>query len=392
MRSRVRGPSDRVWEEAAPSAVVALGGGLLVLAAFTFGAGTLLVAGVGFLLLGVFVPLWVAVAASSGAVERRLDSRRVVEDQPLELTLVVKRGPFGLPGAEVLEPIAGSRIRLGTPLSLLSGPRRVELRVVTRLRRRGRHEFEAPSLNVSDPLSLARAGKMGTGSADEVLVLPRTERLRWRREDRPTRRRGLSTSASAEPVGAGEIDGLRPYVPGSPASRIHWPALARGAGLLERRLVSEPHARPLVVLDARLDRSAQAQDLLDAAVRATGSIALELARTGGCSVLLAGMRVPVALSRELAAWPALHTRLALVQGARHAPPLRGAGVRGPLVYVAARLDEPLRLRAGDVLASASVLVVPLALAGRLELPVSFEVSGCAGFEMGTRAAARRRAA
>ena len=66
-----------------------------------------------------------------------------------------------------------------------------------------------------------------------------------------------------------EIDGLRPHREGSPASRIHWPAVARGAGLMERKLRSESDSRPLVVLDPRGRR---APEDLDAAVRAAGSL------------------------------------------------------------------------------------------------------------------------
>jgi uncharacterized protein (DUF58 family) len=395
MRSRGPARSDGDELKAGPAALVSGGGVLLVLAGLMFGVGPLLVAGAGFVLLGALVPAWVVVTARSAVVLRRLDTPRVIEDEPLELRLIVRRGPCGLPGAHVLEPVADARIPVGRPLSLLSGSRRVELRVITRLRRRGRYRFEEPALLVSDALSLAQLRKTAAadGGPDEVLVLPRTEPVRWRRADHPTKVLGQFASSTAEPTGAGEIDGLRPYVPGSSASRIHWPALARGAGLLERRLVSEPHAQPLVVLDARQNRSPDADELLDAAVRATGSIALELARSGGCSVLLPGMRSPVALSRELAAWPALHTRLALVQGgAAQVPSLRTAGVKGPLVYVAARLQEPPQLPAGAGLASAFVLVVPAVLAGRLEKPASFEVSGCAGFELGGSAARRRRAA
>ena len=62
-----------------------------------------------------------------------------------------------------------------------------------------------------------------------------------------------------------EIDGLRPWREGSPASRIHWPSFARGAGLMERKLISEADSRPLVVLDPRAPTSPEA---LDAAVRA----------------------------------------------------------------------------------------------------------------------------
>ena len=103
-------------------------------------------------------------------------------------------------------------------------------------------------------------------------MLPRTERVKWV----PGRGRsgaGPRAPRRVEPIGAIDVDGLRPYRPGTPASRIHWPALARGAGLLERRLRADTDTRPLVVLDARGDGP---PEQLDAAVRAAASLVLEL--------------------------------------------------------------------------------------------------------------------
>ena len=70
-----------------------------------------------------------------------------------------------------------------------------------------------------------------------------------------------------------EIDGLRPYREGAPASRIHWPTVARRGEMLERRLVAELDSAPLVVLD----RSAPAsEEALDSAVRAAASLCVWL--------------------------------------------------------------------------------------------------------------------
>jgi hypothetical protein len=147
------------------------------------------------------------------------------------------------------------------------------------------------------------------------------------------------------------------------------------------------------VLDARTESSRRGPALLDAAVRAAGSVALELARNGGCSVLLPGMRAPTSLSRDLAAWPALHTRLALVQGGPdQGPLLRSVGVKGPLVYVAARLHDPSKLLASAGMSGAFVLVLPSALTTGFDHPASFEVSGCLGFELPATASRFRRAA
>ena len=127
-----------------------------------------------------------------------------------------------------------------------------------------------------------------------------------------------SLTAAAET----EIDGLRPHREGAPASRIHWPAYARGAGLMERKLISEADSRPLVVLDPR----GGDRDALDAAVRAAASLAVHMARDGGCALLLPGDRRPTVLEPTLAAWEHAHARLAVVTGVR-GPNLAGLANR-----------------------------------------------------------------
>src|ERR1700733_8579028 len=153
---------------------------------------------------------------------------------------------------------------------------------------------------------------------------------KWRRAAGP---------ASVEPLGATEVDGLRPYRPGTPASRIHWSALARGAGVLERRLQADTDSRPLVVVDARGSGPPAPPEYLDAAVRAAASLVLELGKQVGCGLLLPGEHRPLEVEPDLAALPVAHARLALVAGgpatpaprppqpARH-PAAAGRDVRG----------------------------------------------------------------
>ena len=109
-----------------------------------------------------------------------------------------------------------------------------------------------------------------------------------------------------------DLDGLRPYRPGASASRIHWPAYARTGEMLERRLVAESESSPLVVLDSR---RASSEESLDAAVRAAASLCVHLARFGGVGVLLPGDRRVTQVASDLVAWPAVHARLAVVEGA-----------------------------------------------------------------------------
>ena len=328
------------------AAGIALAGAALILAAFVFDASGLFVPGVAFVVLGVIAPSWIWLASHGARVSRQIEAERVVEDEPIEARIVVGRGLLGLPGGEVLDPFAGGAIRLsGSPAG--RGARRVsEVRVVARFPRRGRWRFDPPTLMLADPLGLVRAAARGESGSHALLVLPRTERLRWLRRD-PGQRLELPTGpASLDALAATEVDGLRPYRTGTPASRISWPALARGAGLLERRLRAERDSGPLVVLDVR---AAADGEHVDAAVRAAASLTLELARRTGCELLLPGDRRPLLIEPDLGAWPGAHARLALVEGGPEAPP-PSMSVRprpGTIFYVSAETGRlPARLLRG----------------------------------------------
>jgi len=49
---------------------------------------------------------------------RRLIAERVIEDEAVEAMIEVRRGPLGLPGAEVRDPLAGAPVRLKIPTQL----------------------------------------------------------------------------------------------------------------------------------------------------------------------------------------------------------------------------------------------------------------------------------
>ena len=171
--------------------------------------------------------------------------------------------------------------------------------------------------------------------------------------------------------------------------------MARGAGLIERRLAADGDTRPLVVLDARMPASAgrAGRDLLDAAVqRAAASLVLEFAGAGGCGLLLPGEQRATKVDRELISWPAAYARLAMVEGGSgtRAPALGTLTARaGAMIYVAASPVE----RLGTILSvpggGATVLVVPEAeLVGghprgvRGAARPALAVSGCQGFVLG----------
>jgi uncharacterized protein (DUF58 family) len=180
-------------------------------------------------------------------------------------------------------------------------------------------------------------------------------------------------------VGAdAELDGIRPLRDGTPATRIFWPAVARGAGAQERFLRADGDSPPLVVLDPR---GAADEQRLDAAVRAAASIAHALALAGGCAVLLPGDARPTELRDTLAGWPQVHARLATI-GPSGAPSLAGvAQWRGSVVYVSARMRLGLPPVLGVRSGAARVLVVPGAIA---EHRAAFAVAGCSAYVLGGR--------
>lgn len=371
---------------------VAACGGLLWLVALIFDAAPLLVPAVALTALGLLAPVWVWTAARGAGGRRHLTTERVVEGQPFRATIDVRRGWLALARVQVLDPFTGSRFDVAEVKTLQDGSRHgrhVSVRVSGRVTRRGLHRLPPPSLIISDALELATVRRPAAGGERELLVLPATERVRWTTGAHGRRLRRPDGEDGADALAAVDLDGLRPYRPGTPASRIHWPAVARGRGLLERRLRADGDSRPLVVLDLRVPAPTVPATTVDAAVRAAASLAVELARGGGCGLLLPGEHRPTMIDRELAAWPAAHARLALAQGTvgGRGPGL-GTGRAGAMIYVAAASGERLGAQLA-VAGGRTILVVPedSLVDGRprgVRGPTlaALSVSGCRGFMLG----------
>jgi uncharacterized protein (DUF58 family) len=345
-------------------------GVLLLLVAGTFDAEPLYVTGSALMLLGAGAAAWIGLGAWGATVSRTLGARSVLEDEPLAIRIEAVAGRLPLPPGFIDEPL------LDEPARLRAGRRRCAIRIEARFARRGRRALEPPALVLRDPLGLAER-TIVSGEAGEVLVLPKVLPLQAAAAggDETGAAARLLLTAAAET----EIDGLRQHVEGSPASRIHWPSVARGHGLMERRMVAEADARPLVVLDPR----GGDRDALDAAVRAAASLVVHFAKRTGCALLLPGDRRASLIGADLGGWPAAHVRLALLEG-DGSPALHAAqNRRGLIVFVAARaLDRPPRglgRAPGGLL-----LVVPGELAGRRAV---LEVAGCRGY-LGARAGSR----
>jgi uncharacterized protein (DUF58 family) len=352
--------------------VTALLGVALCLAGATFDSESLYVPGVGLVVLALGGSAWVALAARGATISRRPGPHTVVEEDPYPLRVEVRSGLLPPPGGELREPL------LGWPVPI-AGRWSRRLRINVRFARRGRRLLEPALLVIRDPLHLVAREVTGPGG-EEVLVLPRVEPVTAPGGGGAGRGEHARLGADAGVAGRGldasmaelEIDGLRPYREGAPASRIHWPSVARRGEMLERRLVAELDSAPLIVLDAAAPASEEA---LDKAVRAAASICVWLAREGGCAILLPGDRRPIEIGHDLGAWPAVHVRLAVVEAG--APPSAATlGPRGGAVLWVTGADLRTAPRALERLpAGARYVVTPTPLAGARP---AFEVAGCTG--------------
>jgi uncharacterized protein (DUF58 family) len=312
---------------------------------------------------------WVEAAARGLRLGYRPGPTTIEEGEPYPLRLRVEWGWPPPPSGEISHP------GLGRPLAIGPGAPR-DLDAELRFARWGPQEVEAPVLSIRDPLRLHQRQLRG-GAGRQLLVLPRVEPLRAPADGdggklgRGGGELGMRPGGHASPAFDPEIDGLRPWQPGTPASRIHWPSVARVGELLERNLVGGAGATPLVVLD----RSEPAdEEALVKAVRAAASLCLHLARAGGCSLLLPGEGRLLGIDRELRAWPRVHARLALVDQDRPSPAYPPPDARTIFwVAPAGRLGGRRRRGSG-------YLVTPTTVP---ELHPAFEVAGCRGYRLAT---------
>jgi uncharacterized protein (DUF58 family) len=330
--------------------------------------------GITFLVLGVGFAVWVTLASAGARLEREPGPATVEEESPWPLRIVVSTGVVPLPGGEVVEPLVKKPLQLAQLPAGRDGKRRV--RVEIRFTRRGRRRIEPARLVIRDPLGLA-AREIETGSDQrDVLVLPRIEPVLPVEGGGAPGIQGRGHEGRDEggggraPAPDMELDVLRPYRPGAPATRIHWPTLARTGELMERRFVADPRARPLVVVDSH-DPVGERE--LDAAMRAAASLAYHLARGGGCAVLFPGDRRPTQLRPDLRSFAEVHARLALLEPADVHPAVSTRpGSSGPIVWVTASRaipSLPARMGGGWIVAPHPVAVGAAA---------EFRVGGCIG--------------
>lgn len=362
----------------------ALGAGLS-LAGLAFGSPSLIVAGFGLMAVALLALTWVELSVRGASISSDPGPNRIVEGDGYPLSLAIDRGPIPPPGGEVRHPLLSAPLRIGS-----FRPSAVDLEI--KMPRRGRHILDGTVWEIRDPLGL-RTRRLVAPASGELLVLPRIEPVEVvgpasiDGDGAGTASAGEEGAASIREARAVEfeVDGLRPYRHGSPASRIHWPAVARSGEMHERRIVAGAEATPLVALDAEHPASEEA---LDRAVRAAASLCVHLASRTGCAVLLPGSHGPAMLDARLRSWPTLHARFAVVgSGAPTRLPSRSSGLAGSVFWVTARAPGQIALPR-SVGSGRHYLISAFMPADQ----VSFEVAGCFGYAAASRARARARAA
>jgi uncharacterized protein (DUF58 family) len=303
--------------------------GLVILAGRTASLALFAVA-VGIAAATVVAGVAVAVAARRVRVTRHVSTHEAVEGEAIRLR-------FDVGGLGWLPVRLEAALGRGEWAPLASEGGTVSLTVG----RRGAHLLEPSPLRLRDALGIVERRVAG-GEPEPLLILPAPDL---------GARSGARTGALAADA---ELDGLQPYLPGTPVSRIHWPTVARGAGMHARRLVAPPTGLPLVVVDTAGTTDPRAVDW--AARTAAGHI-LALIRRGGCRVLLPGDRTAAEVTDAGAQWLGVHRRLATLTPGEP-PAARADRVEAGVVNVrAAQVPagvalEPARLPPGVVPAEA----------------------------------------
>ena len=149
--------------------------------------------------------------------------------------------------------------------------------------------------------------------------------------------------------------------------------------MIERRLVAGGEPRPLVVFDPR---GGAAPADRERAMRAAASLCLELARSGGCELLVPGERRSLPIDTGLRSWPEAHVKIA-VSNPSAGPMLPAALSSAALFWVTAGRALPRSL---SRLGPGSFLITP----GGSRRAAAFRVSGCFAYPASASAKAPAR--
>jgi uncharacterized protein (DUF58 family) len=365
------------WEAAAPRAPATAGLGtafLLVGLGFNLEAAT--VCGIALLGLALGAVAWVELSSRGGHLERLPGPARLEESEAYPLRIRLRGTLLPPPGGELSDPLLERTVAVGPRWSR-------ELDRSVWLQNPGRVRLDPARLVVRDPLGLWQR-RLESEEALDLVVLPRIDPVRWVGSGAEPRGQSPGSGHASDAVSRRggpaqfEVDGLRPYRDGSPASRIHWPAVARTGEMIERQLVAGGEPRPLVIFDPR---GAPDPGHRERAMRAAASLCVELGRSGGCDLLLPGERRTLTIDPALRAWPEAHVRIAVSPpdaGPALMPALRGSAV----LWVTAGRGLPGSLRG---FRPGSFLITPTGS----RRAASFRVSGCFGYPIDATAERRQ---
>ena len=258
------------------------------------------------LAIGLILVTCAALAATTLA-RRRVDIARTVarsevhEADPVRLSFTVE-GKGWLPVRVQVEDHGGGWLSIG------DGGASLDLHVG----RPGAYWLAPTRARVLDAIGVV-AMRMLAGRVERLLMLPsphggsRVELSHLGLLDEP------------------EPQGVLPYAPGTPLTRIHWPALARGAGLQMRHFAPPAGGLPLVVVDTAGTPSPGA---LDWAARTAAGYIVTLVRRGGCRVMLPGDSDATTVAGLDDTWRTVHRRLAMLGDLpRQTPAALTAGIR-----------------------------------------------------------------
>jgi uncharacterized protein (DUF58 family) len=317
----------------------------------------------------------VELATLRGRLERLPGPARLAESEAYPLRIRLRGTLLPPPGGELTDPLLERTIPVGPRWA-----RRLDRAIW--MQRPGRIRLDPTRLVVRDPLGLWQR-RLDSGDRLDLVVLPRIDPVRWTGSGAAPRGQSPGSGHASDAVSRRggpaqfEVDGLQPYRDGSPASRIHWPAVARTGEMIERRLVAGGEPRPLVVFDPRGPAD---PSHLERAMRAAASLCYELGRTGGCDLLLPGERRTFTIDAGLRSWPEAHVRIA-VSPLNAGPPSLSAVRSSAVLWVSAGQGLPASLRR---LRAGSFLITPT---GSRRV-AAFRVSGCFGYPIDAMAEAR----
>ncbi len=215
--------------------------------------------------------------SKSVSLQRRLSNERVLEEQPIKITTVLRNQSTDPVLVQVADPLPESLgiLEGSANYLVLVGPG-VENAItnVAKIDFRGHYVLPAPFARTRDEFGL-REHAVETGPPIYLSVVPPIEDLSDFSLESHTAQPEIGTFRSGS-VGVGtEFFGIRDYLPGDELRRINWKATARTGSLLSNEYERE-HVTNIYLF---VDLSAPQIHVLRWTVRTAASIATYLLRT-----------------------------------------------------------------------------------------------------------------